>query len=312
MKPQTITNPKFLRARRLLGIGTAELVGILQMLWFYAASHSEADGALRHPWDEICEFLDIRPDLDPRRLLDVLVECRWIDPGDPMVVHDWLEHAPRYVIDRLRKRESRQRDQRPNKVSRTVQDIPGQSEDVHRCPQASASGAPSLLFSSLLLKEGAPDKDPAGPPRPSEAVVQIWNDTAQRTGLPAVRRWGRGRGKKLAARLAGNPRFVEELAEACRTKLPIQGQLGDRWQPDLDWLLQNDDHLTRLLEGRYDTPATKQPARPHRTHSESSDRAGEARYWLRKRGASPDEVAGLSDDEVIARWRQFSREATDE
>ena len=73
----------------LLGPGAT---GYLIDLWLTAAE-DRPEGILTS-WDEIdiafaCGFPD-----DPKKLLDALLECRWIDKGDDGVyrLHDWEEY----------------------------------------------------------------------------------------------------------------------------------------------------------------------------------------------------------------------------
>lgn len=97
MKHQTPDSMKFKRFCRRLGISPAVAVGTLELLWI--ATQKEA------PRGDIGKFTDediaiaVHWDGDPSELVEALVSSGWLDrhPVHRLLVHDWRDHAPRYV-----------------------------------------------------------------------------------------------------------------------------------------------------------------------------------------------------------------------
>lgn len=78
-----------------------------------------------------------------------------------------------------------------------------------------------------------------------------WNAFAERKGLSKVLVLNDDRKAKIRTRLKGGKWWNRFLA-ACE-KLPLP---GDGWQPDLDWIVENESNVERIIEGKYDWRAT--------------------------------------------------------
>ena len=128
MKLNTFNHPKFLRLKRLLNRPACTCAGVLELVWAMATMFA-ADGDLsRFSAQEIADFCEWDGDAD--ELLRSLVESRWIDrEGDAVRVHDWLDHCPDFIADRMRKREQR--------ASGSVRSCPDLSGSVQTCPDLS-------------------------------------------------------------------------------------------------------------------------------------------------------------------------------
>jgi len=74
-----------------------------------------------------------------------------------------------------------------------------------------------------------------------------WNTFAGKKHLAVARRLTDKRKAKIKTRLHDDG-WLEDFLEACE-RLPIA---GDGWQPDLDWVIENDTNVSKILEGKYD------------------------------------------------------------
>ncbi|WP_145216618.1 hypothetical protein [Planctomycetes bacterium TBK1r] len=71
-----------------------------------AAQHAEDGDLSRFSDDEILGCIEW--DNADVNVVEVLVECRWLDRDEGrLTVHDWAEHCPNYVKERVKKREQR-------------------------------------------------------------------------------------------------------------------------------------------------------------------------------------------------------------
>tara|TARA_R110000796_G_scaffold57672_2_gene132897 strand:+ start:1053 stop:2039 length:987 start_codon:yes stop_codon:yes gene_type:complete len=88
-----------------------------------------------------------------------------------------------------------------------------------------------------------------------EKIYEEWNRRAKaNTRMPIARSFSKGRKIKIALRLKDSnwhPAFTQAL-----TKLPIANRPGFDWQPDIDWMIANDENVFKVLEGKYDTKAS--------------------------------------------------------
>ena len=140
MKPKTWTHPKFTALQLQLGLGPAFCAGILQALWHLASTFDEDHGKLPYSAGHLESWL--RTGLDPDKLIGDLVEVGWLDDReDGLYVHDWADHRPAYINDRLRKR-------------RKSPEVPGGSRRFQEVPESSPpSSSPSVSSSPSKKKE---------------------------------------------------------------------------------------------------------------------------------------------------------------
>lgn len=97
MKHSTPDSMKFKKLKRRLGISTIVAVGTLELLWIATQKNAKRGDIGRYTNEEIaieCEW-----EGDPDELVDALVETGWIDRSveHRLVIHDWSQHAPRYI-----------------------------------------------------------------------------------------------------------------------------------------------------------------------------------------------------------------------
>ncbi len=109
-KPSLLTHPKFRRLTRVLGLGEAQALGHLELLWHVAYETGSA---------EVGDAADVEAAARwtgaDGALCAALVACKLIDEhkhanGDTTFsIHDLTDHCPKYVKDKLAKRLQRQK-----------------------------------------------------------------------------------------------------------------------------------------------------------------------------------------------------------
>lgn len=139
----TPTHPKFRKLQKRLSLPLFQVVGVLESLWHLTVQCADNGDLSRFSPEDICDFMGWLG--NPDELIDALVECRWLDRVDGgLFVHDWLDHAPTYVKDRHRKRESRAKDRHADSPAGFgVPDYPASPEPVQDSPGQSATISPS-------------------------------------------------------------------------------------------------------------------------------------------------------------------------
>ncbi|EMI40533.1 hypothetical protein [Rhodopirellula sp. SWK7] len=106
MKTGTTSHPKFRSLQKRLDLPIYAVVGILESVWMMAGQFADDGDLSRFTNEQISDAVDWSGDAD--ELIDALVEFRWLDRIETgLMVHDWLEHCPKYVQDRLSKRQKR-------------------------------------------------------------------------------------------------------------------------------------------------------------------------------------------------------------
>jgi len=104
MKVGAKDHVKVKRLKRKLGIPLYQAVGILETLYQVAASSADDGGIGRYCNEDIA--IELEWEGDPDQLIQALVGSGLVDDcsTNRLTVHDWLDHAPDFIKDRLRKR----------------------------------------------------------------------------------------------------------------------------------------------------------------------------------------------------------------
>ena len=145
MKPKTWTHPKFALLKRTLNVPTATAAGILEGIWHLTASFHEETGEVPYDGDALVAWLEL--EMSGVTLITALVSAAWLEERDgSLFVHDWHDHKPNYVVERIRKR--KYRDARDNAGmsqdgprTRTGQSAKGRVVAQSATPSASASAS---------------------------------------------------------------------------------------------------------------------------------------------------------------------------
>ncbi len=144
MKLGTTSHPKFRRLMKMLGQTQYATVGVLESLWAMAAQFTDDGDLSRFEPDDIASYIDWEG--DAQELIDALVKCRWLDKThDGLVVHDWADHMPYFITERIKKRNQRSTKSKP---------VPGQSRDIPGTSQ-------ECLGNSDLAQPSAEESSPA-------------------------------------------------------------------------------------------------------------------------------------------------------
>jgi hypothetical protein len=108
VKVGTHNHVKMKRLKRLLGVPLYRAVGILECLWLLCCECCDEGDIGKFSDDEIADYLEW--DGDVSELVRCLSDSGWIDPDTTLrlVVHDWMDHAPEYIRERVRKRRARE------------------------------------------------------------------------------------------------------------------------------------------------------------------------------------------------------------
>ena len=140
MKIGTTTHPKFRRLQKRLKLPTYAVAGLLELIWMLTSQYAPEDGNIgRFSHQEIADYCDYEGDADS--LVEALIEARWLDrDADSLRVHDWIDHRPAYIQDRLRIRESRKK---PGNFNSSSEDVPNSSEQFANTREESAPAKPS-------------------------------------------------------------------------------------------------------------------------------------------------------------------------
>jgi predicted outer membrane lipoprotein len=129
VKAGTQNHVKVKRLKRLLGIPLYRAVGILETLWLLCTDCCDEGNIGKFSHEEIADYLEW--DGQPSELIAGLAGAGWIDadPERGLIVHDWLEHCPEFIRDRVRKREARRNQ---TTYERRQPDNTGQTPDKPR------------------------------------------------------------------------------------------------------------------------------------------------------------------------------------
>lgn len=99
------TSPKIRRLAVILGIPWPQAIGLCGLLWRFTAKHAPTGEIGRHDDEEIAAALEWPGDAS--EVLEAMLTCRLLDGvSGPVrfVVHDWPDHAPRYVLSTLKRK----------------------------------------------------------------------------------------------------------------------------------------------------------------------------------------------------------------
>ncbi len=115
----SVIGPKLRKCGNILGCADGEVLGILNMLWSWARYNTDDTGKILYAdKTDIANYIRLQnrgSELDSQEVVDVLIECGWIDEvcGD-LFIHDWdVWQAPWIKLKKTRERDAqRKRDAR--------------------------------------------------------------------------------------------------------------------------------------------------------------------------------------------------------
>lgn len=206
MKHGTMQLVKFKKLHRRLGFSTArETAGLLEVMWIVAARETPRGdiGSM----DNETIAIELEWEGDPDALVNALVETRWLDehPEHRLIVHDWFDHAPRFVHGIAAKKggiiEATVPDYSPGLQSATtVGDEPADSPSPVRAGTTIPSltnTIPSQEYSSDPSGSGVGSDDDEGEKAKPEPDPPGFNDFWQAYPKRDGKRRGRAKSVKL-------------------------------------------------------------------------------------------------------------------
>jgi hypothetical protein len=140
-------------------------------------------------------------------------------------------------------------------ASGNFREIPseGKRREGNRTEEKGTEGKGGANAPVVPLAEVPSDDDPAAPECKVEAVVQLWNEIATGTKLPQCRGLSEQRRKHIRARMKEHGLGVlrDVFVRVAESKF-CNGDNDRRWVMTFDWLVASNDHVLRVLEGKYD------------------------------------------------------------
>jgi len=260
MKHQTPTLPKFKKLKRRLGLSKdRDAMGLLESLWLLAQKSAHR-GDVGRQLDNEDIAIELEWDGDADSLISALVETRWLDRcvENRLVIHNWADHAPRYIHGIVAKKGgfavvTTVKDHSPGLQSTTKPPLVGDcSREQPNLTQPNLTQPNPISLSSkdddneqADLFEDVDQGDPSdSKPDAVDEVIEIWNETS---GVKPVKRISASRRDKIRTRLKDPTWPWRE----CIAKLPLPGEVG-AWQPDFDWFIANDTNASKVVEGNYE------------------------------------------------------------
>jgi hypothetical protein len=217
MKSGTTEHPKFKMLKMSLGVPDYIAVGILESLWMIAAKWKEHGGI--GEWTDAMIASAIGYDGDASKLVKALVDCGWLDRHETyrLMIHDWFDHCPYYMHDRLAKREQRRKKR---------DSVPGQSEDSPRTVadnEGTVSGQSDPILTNPILSNPIPKTKGAEIPDAlaTDAFRKAWAEW--QTHRAEIR-------KKLTPSSARKQLVMLEPLGAERAVAVIETSIRNGWQ----------------------------------------------------------------------------------
>lgn len=184
MKLGTVESLKFKKLKMKLGLAQWQAIGLLESLWMFTARNAPLGDIGKHSNEDIAVHLEW--DGDPDALIDVLVQCRWLDVDDEhrLLIHDWADHLPLWLNANLKRH-----DKKPITQS-TKESTKQPTRQPPKQPAQAPSPADPTIFSSDISSSDLSSPDlPFDPtfggtwlPGPSKEFEDWWNTYPVRTG----------------------------------------------------------------------------------------------------------------------------------
>jgi hypothetical protein len=177
------TSPKIRRLAVVLGVPWPHALGLAGLLWRFSAKHAPTGEIGRHDDEEIAAALEWPGEASD--LVAALVRCRLLDPTESaarLLVHDWPEHAPRYVSATLKRQKLRfsAEYRRSTTVATTVPTVVPTTVETTYTSTSSSTSSGSACAAPRTIQEGGHTKQSA------RALVSIQSHEDAPQGVPRV------------------------------------------------------------------------------------------------------------------------------
>lgn len=84
-----------------------------------------------------------------------------------------------------------------------------------------------------------------------EEIIKSWNDFAKAHNLSTVTKLTDKRKKKINSRIKNKDFDLNKILSLIAKSKFLLGENKGGWKIDFDWLIENDEHYTKILEGSY-------------------------------------------------------------
>jgi hypothetical protein len=204
----TYTSPKIRRLAVILEIPWPQAIGLAGLLWRFAAKHAPTGEIGKHDDEDIATALEWPG--DSTELVAAFVRSRLLDQApNPtrLLVHDWPDHAPRYVRSTLQRRgedfsllySSREMWE---KMEKEASAVPTTVPDALSTTSASVVSTTSSSSSTSTLPSSSASTTTAR----RAGIQKEWTEAIWSAWVP-----GRKSGKKVA--VAAIERSIRDLAK---------------------------------------------------------------------------------------------------
>ena len=249
---------KVKRLKRALEIPLYQAIGILETL-FQVTAQSADDGAIgRYSNSDIA--IELEWPGDPDALIAALLESGWLDKAEVgrLTVHDWADHCPDFIKDRLRKRNQKTYDEKSGSVPDADRNSPGNSNADRNSPGNSALTHNNPLQPNQLKPNHRSGSRRNGALKSLNLKNEDLRDTARLLDWFAVK-LGRDASEQEQIRLLGAAEAAIESPTA-RNRVKVFVSIVDNDGPNkLGRESINEDHLAsgakRLREHAHAAPA---------------------------------------------------------
>ena len=234
MKRGGPNHPKTYALAEALGIRRAHAVGILEMLFHFAAQYAPEGDIGRYSDKRIAAAVDWGASVS--RLIDSLAVTGWIDthPGVGWVIHGWSEHADRSVVQRLTR----------------VGKKPIQSN--HKDTDEVTPQCATVENTTLHLPVPEPEPVPVPEPEPTNGVLLPPVELRPQTEYPETLRVIREHDASC------DPFFVQRLADESARQI-ISDPVAQNWTMEKQRKAVSDPVLAKCCREVYATPRKKPP-----------------------------------------------------
>ena len=246
--------------QRILKVNKYEAVGILECVWHFAAVNACDGGIGRHSNDLIAYWIGYLGDAD--KLIAGLVEAGFLDVCEEsrLQVHDWFDHAPKYIKDRYRQRKAR----KSQTVTSVSHDVTPVSQPV--TPESQVVDLSKVKTRQEEYRENTIEN------RDLSLIVDKWNKAPQ---VAKCRTLSAGRKEVIWNYINTDPNWFDDALEAI-SKFPLNCWKDGSFKPNFDWFLR-DGTITQILEEQHNWGDNyTQPPQPKRELS-AAEKAEKAR-----------------------------------
>ncbi|MCC7334416.1 MAG: hypothetical protein IT422_04950 [Pirellulaceae bacterium] len=245
MKRDALSHPKMLDLASRLDCSRAQAIGIMTLLFDFAATYAPQGDVGKHRNGAIARACDWNE--DACAFVSSLVESGWLDESAAhrLVIHDWSDHCEQWVRLKLQKLKLDFLSAEAITEASTVATVIDATEAIAEASPPRDLAKPSPNPNPNVAKDSKRGEPPSDIDR---KILDFWNSTmGQRCTLTDKRR------KAVHVRVR-DPAWLDSWSKAVSiaSKSDFCRGINDRgWVADLEWFLKPDS-VAKLIEGKYD------------------------------------------------------------